>query len=112
MLALILTRKLRPMIIGSSSGWLMLAGMMARPRATSRADEFGGDFGWDAGAEGFAGVLVAERSRISELGSRNGSTVSRSSSAFRVRRPFSRMAMNSISGVMMPWRAYQSCVTG
>src|SRR5438094_7725931 len=25
---------------------------------------------------------------------------------------FSRMAMNSISGVMMPWRAYQSWVTG
>ena len=35
MLALIFTRKLRPMIIGSSSGWLMFAGMMARPRATS-----------------------------------------------------------------------------
>src|ERR1700741_2650221 len=35
MLALIFTRKLRPMIIGSVSGWLMLAGMMARPRATS-----------------------------------------------------------------------------
>src|SRR5688500_3453693 len=35
MLALILTRKLRPMIIGSSSGWLMFAGMIARPRATS-----------------------------------------------------------------------------
>ena len=34
-LALIFTRKLRPMIIGSLSGWLMLAGMMARPRATS-----------------------------------------------------------------------------
>ena len=31
MLALIFTRKLRPMIIGSSSGWRMLAGMMARP---------------------------------------------------------------------------------
>src|SRR5881396_3451526 len=35
MLALIFTRKLRPMIIGSLSGWLMLAGMMALPRATS-----------------------------------------------------------------------------
>ena len=35
MLALIFTRKLRPMIIGSSSGWLTLAGMIARPRATS-----------------------------------------------------------------------------
>src|SRR5437870_5026399 len=35
MLALIFTRKLRPMIIGSSSGWLIFAGMMARPAATS-----------------------------------------------------------------------------
>jgi hypothetical protein len=35
MLALIFTRKLRPMIIGSVSGWLMFDGMMARPRATS-----------------------------------------------------------------------------
>ncbi len=34
-LALIFTRKRRPMIIGSDSGWLMFAGMMARPRATS-----------------------------------------------------------------------------
>ena len=35
MLALILTRKRRPIAIGSSSGWLTLAGMIARPRATS-----------------------------------------------------------------------------
>src|SRR5499426_4457141 len=35
MLALIFTRKFRPMIIGSVSGWLMLLGMIARPRATS-----------------------------------------------------------------------------
>ena len=35
MLALIFTRKLRPMIIGSLSGWLIFAGMMARPAATS-----------------------------------------------------------------------------
>ena len=34
-MALTLVRKLRPMIIGSVSGWLMLAGMMARPRAIS-----------------------------------------------------------------------------
>src|SRR3954454_14222236 len=31
MFALILTRKFRPMIIGSDSGGLMLEGMMARP---------------------------------------------------------------------------------
>ncbi len=43
MLALIFTRKLRPMIIGSSSGWLMLAGMMARPRATSSRTNSGGE---------------------------------------------------------------------
>src|ERR687885_1078234 len=41
MLALIFTRKLRPMIIGSLSGWLMFAGMMARPRATSWRTNFG-----------------------------------------------------------------------
>ena len=35
MLALIFTRKFVPMIIGSSSRWLRLAGMIARPRATS-----------------------------------------------------------------------------
>src|SRR5438046_9966179 len=35
MFALIFTRKLRPMIIGSGSGWWMFAGMMARPAATS-----------------------------------------------------------------------------
>ena len=61
MFALILTRKLRPMIMGSLSAWLMLAGMMARPRATS----------------------------------------SRTYSGFR----FSRMAMNSISGVISPFFA-------
>src|ERR1039457_1837548 len=41
MLALILTRKLRPMIIGSLSGWLILDGMMARPRATSERTNSG-----------------------------------------------------------------------
>ncbi len=34
-LALIFTKKLRPTIIGSLSGWLMLFGMIARPAATS-----------------------------------------------------------------------------
>ncbi len=40
-LALILVRKLRPMIIGSSSAWLMFEGMMARPRAISRRTNSG-----------------------------------------------------------------------
>src|SRR6185437_4195522 len=34
-LALILTRKLRPIIMGSLSGWLILFVIMARPEATS-----------------------------------------------------------------------------
>ena len=34
-LALIFTRKAFPMIIGSDSGWLILAGMIARPAASS-----------------------------------------------------------------------------
>jgi hypothetical protein len=34
-LALIFTKKLRPTIMGSLSGWLMLFGMMARPLAIS-----------------------------------------------------------------------------
>src|ERR1700760_4796623 len=41
MLALIFTRKLRPMIIGSSSGWLIFAGMIARPAATSERTNSG-----------------------------------------------------------------------
>jgi hypothetical protein len=61
MLALILTWKLRPITIGSSSGWLMLAGMIARPRATSLRT--------------YSGPIP------------------------------SRMAMNSISGVISPRRA-------
>src|SRR5438132_2439517 len=40
-LALIFTRKFRPMIIGSLSGWLMLAGMIARPRAISERTNSG-----------------------------------------------------------------------
>jgi hypothetical protein len=44
MLALIFTRNLRPMIIGSSSGWRMLAGMMARPAATSSRTSSGVTF--------------------------------------------------------------------
>jgi hypothetical protein len=41
MLALTLTRKFRPMAMGSDSGWLTLAGMMARPWATSARTDSG-----------------------------------------------------------------------
>ena len=41
MLALTLTRKLRPIAIGSKSTWLMLAGIIARPRATSLSTNSG-----------------------------------------------------------------------
>jgi hypothetical protein len=61
MFALTFTRKFRPMIIGSLSGWLTLAGRIARPRA------------------------ISSRTKA-------GSTPS-------------RIATNSISGVMIPFRA-------
>ena len=41
MLALTLVRNLRPMIIGSDSGWFTLAGMMALPRVTSSRTQHG-----------------------------------------------------------------------
>ena len=79
-LALTLVRKLRPMIIGSVSGWLMFAGMMARPRAISLRTN--------------SGVISSGIFAPKELPS---------ASAERPR--FSRLAMNFISSVMMPWRA-------
>src|SRR5258708_37799055 len=51
MLALILTRKLRPMIIGSLSGWLMLAGVVAPPPATPARANAGGMRSGMAGAQ-------------------------------------------------------------
>ena len=84
MLALILTRKFLPMAIGSSSPWLMLAGMMARPRATSSRTNCG------VTSSGSS----APKASPSEI-----------SSAMVSRRRFSRMATNSISGVTIPRRA-------
>ena len=84
MLALILTRKFRPIAIGSSSPWLMLAGMMARPRATSESTNSGVTN---------SGISAPE------------SSPSRTGLRMVSRRRFSRMATNSISGVMMPRRA-------
>ena len=40
-LALIFTKKLRPKIIGSLSGWLILLGITARPKATSERTNSG-----------------------------------------------------------------------
>ncbi len=88
MLALIFTRKLRPMIIGSVSGWLMLEGMIARPAATSSRTNSGVTSSGRLAPKDMPGCL--RRS--------SGARCSR-------RRMFSRMAMNSISGVMMPRRA-------
>ena len=53
-LALILTRKLRPIAIGSLSGWLMLDGMIARPRATSSRTNSGVIIVGDGHAKAFA----------------------------------------------------------
>ena len=57
-LALILVRKLRPMIIGSSSAWLMLHGMMARPRAISSRTNSGVT---NSGTDGAEALAVGER---------------------------------------------------
>ena len=77
--------------IGSLSGWLMLLGMIARPRATSSRTNSG--VTW-------SGMLAPQ------------SSPSRTSCSFSAARPrFSRMATYSISGVMIPRRAYSSCVT-
>ena len=91
MLALIFTRKLRPMIIGSDSGWLMLLGMIARPRATSSRTNSGVITAGIAAPKLCPGCW-----RVTDSGS-----VCSISSRFR----FSRIAMNSISGVTMPRRA-------
>ena len=61
MLALIFTRKLRPMTIGSLSGWLMFAGMMARPRATSSRTNSGVISRRDGRAERLAAMLAADQ---------------------------------------------------
>ncbi len=99
MLALILTRKLRPMIIGSLSGWLMLAGMMARPRATSSRTNSGVmDFG-SLAPKDWPGCWAASRCAASRPPAFAQACASSS------RRQFSRSAMNSISGVTMPRRA-------
>ncbi len=104
MFVLILTRKLRPITIGSSSGWLMLAGMIARPRATSSRTNSGVI---SAGME--APRLCPGCWRHSEL--RGPAAVSSMRSAALWSLAFSRMATNSISGVTMPLRAYASCET-
>ena len=100
MLALIFTRKLRPMAIGSISGWLMLAGMMARPRAISSRTNSG------VMAEGMAAPkdwrMLAQQAFDHLLAIR---TAGAQRFRYCSRRRFSRMATNSISGVMMPRRA-------
>ncbi|MDT4851931.1 hypothetical protein FQZ97_861400 [compost metagenome] len=92
MLALTLTRKLRPMAIGSTSGWLMLAGMMARPRATSSRTN--------------SGVMMSGmRAPMGLPRRRDSRAASPRYSAIHSRWPFSRTATYSISGVTMPRRA-------
>ena len=88
MLAFTLIKKLRPIIIGSVSGWLMLLGITARPQATSSRTNSGVmSLGIAAPNDSPACCCMRVSSRIS------------------ARFIFSRMAMYSISGVIMPWRA-------
>ena len=84
MFALILTRKLRPIAIGSSSGWLMFAGMIARPRATSERTNSG---------------VIVRGIAAPKLSPACWAAIS---ATIRSRRWFSRMAMYSISGVISP----------
>ena len=86
MLALIFTRKLRPIAIGSSSGWLTLHGMIARPRATSSRTN-SGEISRGIDAPKLLPGCCARYSRACP------------------RSWFSRMATNSISGVTIPRRA-------
>ena len=69
------------MTMGSDSGWLILAGRMARPRATSERTS--------------SGVITRGGPALWPLFCASASS----------RRWFSRMATNSISGVMSPRRA-------
>ena len=94
----------------------MLTGIMARPEATSARTNSGViSFGMRCGkrrkTEGeyslFASWLEPECCL-----SRTLRTLSLAISAIFVRPMFSRIAMNSISGVMMPCFAYHSWVTG
>jgi hypothetical protein len=99
MLALIFTRKLRPMIIGSLSGWLMFAGMMARPRATSLLTNSGVMLSGMAAPKDSPRCCFRSNSRIFSP------VLPLRLSIYASRSRFSRTAMNSISGVMMPSRA-------
>jgi len=103
--ALIFTRKLRPMIIGSDSGWLMLAGMMARPRATSSRTNSAVISAGMAAPK--TGRMLARHHSASLVPC--GPEVRRLSMYWR-RCRFSRMAMYSISGVTMP-RAHNASAT-
>ncbi|CAM5360394.1 hypothetical protein TMEC54S_04214 [Thauera mechernichensis] len=89
------------MIIGSLSGWLMLLGMMARPRATSSRTNSGVITGGRLAPKFWPGCWRSIMSAIFwPLG-----PVARSEAMYCSRFRFSRMAMYSISGVMMPRRA-------
>lgn len=90
MFALTFTRKLRPIAIGSLSGWFTLHGITARPRATSLRTN-----------SGVMSCSIVAPKPWPRLGRRSVSSRSRSCAFSR----FSRTATNSISGVTMPRRA-------
>ncbi len=60
MLALTLVRNRRPMIIGSDSGWLTFAGMIARPAATSERTSSTSTFSRNA-MNSISGVISPRR---------------------------------------------------
>ena len=60
MLALIFTKKFRPMIIGSLSGWLTFEGRIARPRAISPRTNSGSTLSRSA-TNSISGVISPRR---------------------------------------------------
>ena len=86
MLAFTFTRKLRPIIIGSDSGWLTLQGMMARPAATSSRTNSGVTSSTRRAPKACPGCWAVLYAGLACA-------------------KFSRVAMYSISGVTMPARA-------
>src|SRR3989475_3761150 len=71
MFALIFTRKLRPMIIGSLSGWLILAGKMGRPPGAFFRAKFRGNKSGEGAPENLAGGWCAGAVGGARLGSGN-----------------------------------------
>jgi hypothetical protein len=89
------------MIIGSRLGVVDVVGDDGAAAGDFLAHELRGDFAGDRGAEVLPLVLAAEQGGHLLAHGPAGAQALQVGGRFT----FSRMATNSISGVMMPWRA-------